>query len=67
MSGDSGPEKNIEKISKPDKTESRLDNPDAQETREAKKETISEIGKLNPDNWMSAEGHFAIVDESPVI
>lgn len=67
MSADSNADKNIEKISKPDKTESRLDNPDAQEAREADKKTISEIGEQNPDNWMSAEGQFAIVDESQVL
>lgn len=67
MSGDGDSGKNIEKFSKSDRSERRLDSPDAQEAREADQKTISEIGKQNPDNWRSAEGHFAIVDESQVL
>lgn len=67
MSSDSHSEKNIEKTTKSDSAESNLDNPDAQDAREADKDTITEIGKQNPDNWMSAGGHFAIVDENQVL
>ena len=67
MSGDSHSDKNIEKTGKSDRAEGRLDTHDANEAREADKNTISEIGKKNPDNWMSAEGHFAIIDEEQVL
>lgn len=64
MAGDQEAGKSTERLEGKGAGERSLDAPDVQESRAAGKKTISEIGKTNPDNWQSKEGHFALIDGS---
>lgn len=64
MDGDQEAGKPTERLEGKGAGERSLDAPDVQESRAAGRKTISEIGKTNPDNWQSKEGHFALIDGS---
>lgn len=64
MAGDQGAGKSTERLEGKGAGEGSLDASDVQESRAAGKKTILEIGKTNPDNWQSKEGHFALIDGS---